>query len=209
MFQPGSRSRFVAGIAVVALAMSGSAGAAALITSKQIKDGTIQIRDIAPKARSFTRNQSDLRYRTKSITLPGVAFHPIDSASSLAETYPGIGAVHPLSGTDPVFYASLPLPPGAKITELTVYALDNDASNDITVVTGAVADNASGDGSVAATVVSSGADAAYRVFTTLPTTQPWDSTGSAPWITVKFGGATPDNDTLVLSRVVVEFALPN
>src|SRR3954464_14635548 len=46
-------------VALVALlvAMSGSAVAASLITSKQIKDGTIQTKDLAKKARASLKGE--------------------------------------------------------------------------------------------------------------------------------------------------------
>lgn len=52
-------------LAIVALliASAGSAAAATLITSKQIKDGTIQLRDLSPTAKNtwYTKAQSDAR----------------------------------------------------------------------------------------------------------------------------------------------------
>ncbi|HQR26436.1 MAG TPA: hypothetical protein PLP61_05290 [Nocardioides sp.] len=57
-------------LAVVAfvVATTGSATAAALITSSQIKDGTIQLRDLNAKTRAawYTKQQSDTRYYTKT-----------------------------------------------------------------------------------------------------------------------------------------------
>ena len=47
------------GVALVALvvAMSGTAVAASLITSAQIKDGTILVKDLSPKARAYLKGQ--------------------------------------------------------------------------------------------------------------------------------------------------------
>jgi hypothetical protein len=57
-------------LAVVALvvATTGSATAAALITSSQIKDGTIAVRDLNAKTKAtwYTKKQSDARYYTKA-----------------------------------------------------------------------------------------------------------------------------------------------
>jgi hypothetical protein len=48
----------VVAIAAVVLASTGSAVAASLITSKQIKDGTIQVRDISKKARAQLKGKA-------------------------------------------------------------------------------------------------------------------------------------------------------
>lgn len=57
-------------LAVLALVIvsAGSATAATLITSKQIKDGTIQLQDMSATAKSawYTRAQSDSRYYAKA-----------------------------------------------------------------------------------------------------------------------------------------------
>jgi hypothetical protein len=236
----------VVGIIAIVIAMSGSAVAASLITSKQIKDGTIQLVDISKQARSvlkgatgpaglqgpkgdtgpqgpkgdtgtvdtsnfFTKAQSDARYRAPlgtTVSLPGVAFHPLGGTAALAERYFNIGAVNPAAGTSPTFYASLPVPQGATITSLSFNGLDNDPVNDITVTIGGTEDNAVGDGSISAGVSSSGQNAAYQTFTAnVSPGAVVDATTSAPWVQIKFDGDGA-NTTLVVARVSVTYTLP-
>ena len=64
-----------------------------------------------------------------SVTLAGVDFHPRDS--TVTNGYAGAGGIYQSSNANGFFVAPLDLPQGAVIHAVTVYVVDQDATNDV------------------------------------------------------------------------------
>jgi hypothetical protein len=64
-----------------------------------------------------------------AVTLAGVDFHPRDS--TVTNGYAGGGGIYQSSAANGFFVAALDLPQGAVIDAVTVYVVDDDATNDV------------------------------------------------------------------------------
>jgi hypothetical protein len=121
---------FVALIALV-LAMGGSAIAASLITSKQIKDGTIQTKDISKKALKSLRGKRGPAGAAGAAGTAGAAGAKGDKGDAgPSHSYTDIGVSTLFNGTanNDTTVASVTVPAGTYVIKADVLANNNLAS---------------------------------------------------------------------------------